>query len=378
MNRKWLGVTAMSILVTVSLLACAQSPTPSAPATAKPAEKAAAQSQTSAPAKAAPEKAAPGGVQANVAMATGPTGAVYHTLGSAIAKTINQHTGIKTLVQPYAGPSAWLPMLDSGQVHLGVSGGLDVAWCYVGGGGYSKPLNNIRVLMHGNDLANPALIVRVDSNINKTEDLKGKRVASEYGGQTTLAAYVRAGLECGGITWDDVKPVPVPDIVSGINGLRDGRIDATFAPDPMTPVALEADQAVGIKGMNLADIPPDQVDNPPKEIVDLLDEIAPGEVITRIPKAGYLKADTTGMKHGVFLVTTDNLSADTAYEITKAIYEFDEELWPSCNWGKQWKKETMFDPNVRAPYHEGAVRFWKEIGKWNDEAEANQKKLLGQ
>ncbi len=71
------------------------------------------------------------------------------------------------------------------------------------------------------------------------------------------------------------------------------------------------------------------------------------------------------------------LSADAAYEITKTLYENDKELWPLHMFLKEWTQKTMFEPNPPAPYHEGAVRFWKKKGLWTPEAEANQKRLLG-
>lgn len=38
----------------------------------------------------------------------------------------------------------------------------------------------------------------------------------------------------------------------------------------------------------------------------------------------------------------------------------------------------MFDPDIGIPYHDGAVKYFKEIGVWNEEAEENQQRLLNQ
>jgi TRAP-type uncharacterized transport system substrate-binding protein len=43
---------------------------------------------------------------------------------------------------------------------------------------------------------------------------------------------------------------------------------------------------------------------------------------------------------------------------------------------KEWTHEAMLNPKMTVPYHDGAIRFYKEVGKWTPELEQAQKELL--
>jgi TRAP transporter TAXI family solute receptor len=234
------------------------------------------------------------------------------------------------------------------------------------------------MVMYGNLLPVAPLVVRNDSDIKSTKDLKGKRVASEYGGNASMREIVTAALASVGLTWNDVKPVPVPDAASGMTAVQEGRADAACGGTPTHATAMQVDAAVGLRMLNFGDLPPEQANNPPKELVDILQQHQPGATIYLQKKEGFLKSDATSFHYPEVLVASSKVSPDVIYQVTKALYEYDKELQPVHAWTKDWKQETMFNPNPSIPYHEGAVRFWKEIGKWTPEAEANQQKLLGQ
>lgn len=65
------------------------------------------------------------------------------------------------------------------------------------------------------------------------------------------------------------------------------------------------------------------------------------------------------------------------YTIMKAIYENYEELADVHAWGAQWIPENYVQKDFKVPYHDGAVKLYKEVGLWTDEAEATQNALLG-
>ncbi len=315
---------------------------------------------------------------ATVGLGTSPVGGSYNAVGTGLAKVISDNSSIKVIVQPSAGQNAYLPLVDTGELDLAVHSVVSLSWAYAGVNGYEKPHKNLRTLVRGHDAPSMTLVVRADSGIKSIKDLRGKRVAGEYGGAMEIQQMVTAGLESVGLTWNDVRVVPVPDPASAIRALQEGRVDAAFGANPNGAQLLEVDSGIPLNALNFGDLPIEQAGNPPKELIDVLQKRVPGAYLFLQKKVGYLKADTVGIKYAVGLSASSKLSAAAAYEITKTLYENYQELHPIYPMLSMWTQGTMFDPNPTAPYHEGAVRFWKEKGLWTSEAEANQKKLLGQ
>jgi hypothetical protein len=65
---------------------------------------------------------------------------------------------------------------------------------------------------------------------------------------------------------------------------------------------------------------------------------------------------------GATVVSSTNTSADTVYEVVKAVFEnFDEfkNLHPAF---AVLEKENMVTMGLTAPLHEGAERYYKEAG----------------
>ncbi len=313
-----------------------------------------------------------------IGLGTFPTGGSSYMVATGVAKVLSDRSPIKVIVKPSAGPVAFNPLLESGELGLGIESGNDIAWSYNSGPGYEKPYKNMRVLVSGHGNPTVTLSVRLDSGISSIKELKGKRVAGGYGGFVVGKQCVTATLESVGLTWNDVKEIPVADPSSAVRALQERRVDAAFGGQPIGSLNLEIDSATPLHALNFGDLPAEQADNPPIELVEVLRKYVPGASIYRQHKEGFLKSDSTAINFVSWLAASSKLSADAAYEITKSVYENDKELQPLHDLLKEWRQETMFDSEQPAPYHEGAVRFWKEKGLWTPEAEENQKRLLGQ
>jgi len=83
------------------------------------------------------------------AIATNPAGTGAHALGAGLASVASKVTGIALKVQPYNGPNAWMPLLESGELELGVLNILDSQMAATGTGNYKKPYPMLRVIAGG-------------------------------------------------------------------------------------------------------------------------------------------------------------------------------------------------------------------------------------
>lgn len=233
------------------------------------------------------------------------------------------------------------------------------------------------MLVRGNSLVT-AFAVRNDSPITSLAQVKGKRVASEYSGNVIIKQVTSAYLASAGLSLGDVQPVPVSDFSAGLRALREGRVDAAFVGDPMTATTLELDAAVSIRALSFADTPPERIKEIPQKTLDELRKFVPAAVPAGRPRGdGMLKDDTTLVSYPLVLGASARLSDEAAYVVTRGIYEHYQELGQYHHWLKEWTPETMLDPSPPAPYHPGAVRFFKAIGRWNAQLDAAQQRLLG-
>ena len=90
-----------------------------------------------------------------VSMGTNPPGSVFYSVGSGLAKVVSDSGKLRMAVQPYAGSSTFIPLLNSGEMEFGVVNAVDMALAYRGPGfkiGGRNPFPhtpNARILMNG-------------------------------------------------------------------------------------------------------------------------------------------------------------------------------------------------------------------------------------
>jgi len=86
--------------------------------------------------------------------------------------------------------------------------------------------------------------------------------------------------------------------------------------------------------------------------------------------------DTVLVTRNFNLASRPDLPEDTAYQIVKAVWEHDTELAPHHPQLKDWVKERFVGEQTTAPYHTGAIKFYKEKGVWSEKMQARQDELL--
>jgi TRAP transporter TAXI family solute receptor len=308
-----------------------------------------------------------------VTIGSNPPGTGYYAVASGLAKVVSQGTGMQMTVQPHSGTSTMLPLLNSGEMEFGTINAVDVGLAYrgpsykIGGRNPFQYSPNVRVVQRGSPLL-VGLLVRKDSPIKSVNDVKGKRMTGEYPAHLAVWYNMFGHLASAGLTWSDVKVVPVPAVNDGVDALVQGRADVTEHALGAAKTK-EADTAVGVRHVSIDCSPQGQA---------RLRTAVPG-YYGRVVKAGTATAvveDTCFLAYDTYLVAAKSVPDQVVEATLKAIWDRVEELHPIHPLLKEWTRERFVDPEPTLPYHPGAIRYYKDRGVWNAAMDQVQQKLL--
>lgn len=282
-------------------------------------------------------------------IATGGTAGVYYPLGGAIAEILNKNVeGANAKVQSTGASVANVNMLAKGEVQIAFIQN-DIAYYAANGTEMFKDnkVENMRAVA----TIYPEIVQLVTlekSGIKNVADLKGKRVAVGAAG-SSVTANAQHVLEAAGLSFEDIDEQYL-SFAEAANGLKDGNIDAAFVTAGVPTAAIQdiiAQHKVVVIPVT-------------SEMADKMIEKYPFYTKVVIPADAYKQAqdvETVGVK--AMLVVTDQMDEQTAYEITKAIFDNVEDLKTAHAVGQYISKESAKD-GLSIPLHPGAEKFFNE------------------
>ncbi len=213
-----------------------------------------------------------------------------------------------------------------------------------------------------------AILVGADTGVTEVAGLKGKRVASVLG-TPSLNQLMEANLAFGGLTWDDVEKVEVPGFMAAVNALMEDRVDAIILSSSTGQATqVEASQ----RGAHYLPFPASD-----KEGWARLKKIAPYALPISQPIGAMIPEGFEGLALPLpFMITYDDAETDLVYNMTKALFELHDDYAASL--AKGFDGMALEDQVLEfiMPYHEGAIRYFKEEGVWTDEHQAHNDMLI--
>jgi TRAP transporter TAXI family solute receptor len=316
-----------------------------------------------------------------VTMGTLSMGTLYYAISSGWAKVASDNCPIAVVVMPTSGAQAYMSQVgQTGRPEIGASD-LHTSWQTFTGSIAPPPVPKefpkkipypksplLRNLMCG-PVYFVGMAVRNDLGITKVEQLRGKRVAWGWSAFSPGISLTLACLANAGLTLDDVKPVPVAEVVSAVRAVADGRIDATMCAVGMGAIS-EADAMVGVRFLNGSATP---------EGVKAGRRIRPTSVWIPVgpgPAGLKEKAILLGSTMNVFGST--HLADEVAYTLVKAWYE-NYQQWQGIHPLLKFHTQKSFvnkNTPMPIPYHNGAIKFYKEVGVWDADMDQVQKRVL--
>ena len=289
-----------------------------------------------------------------VGISTSPQGTLTYAVGAAVAKVLNEAGGIQARVQPSSGTGAGIPLVDSGEIDLGLANTLELYDAYHGVGTFDgRPNKNLRTIAVVFPIM-VGLFVRNDSPIKSIKDMKGHSTAYGFTSQEIIKKTVDAMLATDGLTIKDLKPIMVPNLVRGVDELIGGRADITTFALGSGKVS-EADAAVGIRYVTLP--------NTPEALKGLKSEFRTAYLAKAEPSPRYagVKEPIYVMQYDYTVFASDKVKPDVIKKITDILANNKEALGNAHPLFKGMDLTRLYN-DIEVPYHDGAKTYYADKG----------------
>ena len=305
--------------------------------------------------EAAPQPAEP--QSTFITIGTGGVTGVYYPTGGAICRLVNKNRaehGVRCTVESTGGSIFNLNTIAAGELDMGVA---QSDWQYHAYHGTSRfeekgPNPELRAVFSVH--AEPFTVVaRADAGVATFADLKGKRVniGNPGSGQRGTMEVLMNAL---GWSVDDFQLASELKSAEQSRALCDNKIDAMVItvghPSANIKEAATACDAVLVEVSG--------------EAVDQLVAANSYYRHATIPGGMYrgTDADVNTFGVGATFVSSTKTSADTVYQVVKAVFENFEDfkqLHPAFG---TLTKQQMVKDGLSAPLHDGAARYYREAG----------------
>jgi TRAP transporter TAXI family solute receptor len=291
----------------------------------------------------------------SLSIATGGTGGVYYPIGGGLANLLSKYVpGMQATAEVTGGSVDNLKLIATGKPYIAFSMADAGQDAYRGEDkfkGTKVPLRTLMVLY-----PNRMHVVTIEgTGITKMAELKGKRVSTGSPGSATEVMAFRV-IEAAGLDKDkDLKRERL-GVAESVNAIKDRKIDAFFWVGGL-PTAAVTDLA------NTPGIKIRMIDH--SDTVDKMNKkYGPLYVHDSIPKTMYKGMDADNKIATVWniLVSNQNLSDKTAYDIVKTIFDHKADLVAVHKEAQNFVLENQKVTASPIPFHPGAIKYFAERG----------------
>ncbi len=291
----------------------------------------------------------------SLSIATGGTGGVYYPLGGGLANLLSKYVpGMQATAEVTGGSVDNLKLIASGKPYIAFSMADAGQDAYRGEDkfkGNKVPLRTLMVLY-----PNRMHVVTIEgTGVSKMLDLKGKRVSTGSPGSATEVMAFRV-IEAVGLDKDRDMTRERLGVAESVNAIKDRKIDAFFWVGGL-PTAAVTDLA-----------------NTPGIKIKMIDHAHTVGAMNRkygqlyiedvIPKATYRGMDVDNRQATVWniLVSHQNLSDQTAYDIVKTIFDKRTDLIAVHKEAENFDLKNQKAAASPIPFHPGAAKYFAERG----------------
>lgn len=282
---------------------------------------------------------------------TGGTSGVYYPVGAALATLYGEKIpGVQTQVQATKASVENLNLLQQGKGELALALGDSVKFAWEGDtdAGFKAPLTKLR----GIAAAYPNYIqiaASAESGIKTLADLRGKSL-SVGAAKSGTELNARTILEAAGMTYTDLGKIEYLPFAESVELQKNRQLDATLQSAGMGVASIK----------DLATAMATQIVAVPADVVEKLG--AP--FVAGVIPAGTYEGQTEDVPTVAvmnYFVTHEDVSEETAYQMTKVMFENLPALVAAHKSAAQISLDNALT-GMPIPLHPGAERYYREVG----------------
>jgi TRAP transporter TAXI family solute receptor len=296
-----------------------------------------------------------------VNIVTAPPGGGWYVIGGVIASVINDAVpNVQANAEASGGAEENVRLVGTGQSDLGLVIHKTALQGYRGEAPFNQPMPNLRMLFGNLEVGRLHVVVLPNSPVKDLCELKGKRVAVGPTGNGSLGNLREIFSSGCGFTFDDITPIYLPYDQS-LSALGDRRLDAAVLY--ITPPIPALSEFGAMHEYRLLEIS--------EPIRDAVVKAYPFYLKINIAANSYRPVTqdipVLGTANGVMV--NAELPDDLVYAITKATFENIDRVRSSYPTLGGFSLEVAARAGL-IPFHEGAVRYYREQGVWPETTSA--------
>ena len=282
----------------------------------------------------------------------GSSGGVYYAMANVFMQFFNKHELGNFSVLPTTGSGQNLLFMKNKEIDVAVvSAGVALDAANGQASFKDKPYDEARAITFLY-AAYFQQLVRSGAGIDSFNDLKGKKLVIGGPGSGDVANAERI-YGAFGMTFDDFKPEYV-GTNEGIEQIKDAHADGAIA---LTPLPFSA--FIELTSAKKAKIIP-----VPKDTIDKLTQGKTAKYFPAVIPAGTYKnqdKELATIANATTFLTREDVDEELVYNITKTIWEELDDLKSYHAAIKNLESKDALN-GLTVPLHEGAARYYKEIG----------------
>ncbi|MBI1622776.1 TAXI family TRAP transporter solute-binding subunit [Aquamicrobium zhengzhouense] len=282
---------------------------------------------------------------------TGGTSGVYYPLGVALSEIYGQGIeGARAQVQATKASVENLNLLQAGRGEIAFTLGdsLRDGWEGNTEAGFPGKLDKLRGIaaIYPNYVQ---IVASKESGITSLEELKGKSLSvGAPASGTELNA--RAIFTAAGLTYQDLGKLEYLPFAESVELIKNRQLDSTL-------------QSAGLGVASLRDLATSVPINVVAVSPEIVEKIGAPFVAVTIPAGTYegQTEDVPTAAVGNFLVSHEGVSEETAYQMTKLMFENLDKMVASHAAAKAIDVQKAIE-GMPLPLHPGAERYYREVG----------------
>ena len=294
-----------------------------------------------------------------VGFATLPPGAINNITVQVMSKVVQAKSGLKVRVLPFRGGAAVMGAVDKKRAEFGISEVASLTAGLTGSAEFEgRPTKNLRVALRLRPLL-VGMFVRKDSDIKTVADIKGRRYPSGWSAFPNSIPLTEGIMATEGLTFKDIKGVPVTNIIRGADDFKAGKLDIGFFAVG-APKMAEVNSAVGgIRWLS--------IDNTPGKL-KRMQTIRPDYYIASV-KPSPINAGITGPTNVLAVDTLifvgTHVADDVVEKFVGAVHKNKGDLVKGHPLYRAFNPKLMGKQYSTARYHPGAIAYYKKAGLWS-------------